>query len=86
MENLMSHQITPLFMARNQEIYQFNRAENWKEKAIVRGKEGKVNKQMLGELRESCAKWRTKYEECQSRLRDSEERNKQLDLQLKKNG
>ena len=73
-------------MARNQETYQYYRAESWKGKAIFRGKECKVYKQLVGELRDSRDKLRGRYESCMSQLREAENRVFQLEQVLKKNG
>lgn len=72
-------------MARNMELYNHQKAVNWKAKAISRALLLKLFKQLVGELRKARDLWRWKYEASESRLRAAEQRIKDLELELKKN-
>ncbi len=72
-------------MGRNMELYYEKGRAIWRGKAIKRGKEGKVLRQLLGETKAGREGWRTKFERSQLELAKSQGRIMELELELKKN-
>ena len=67
-------------MARDMILYLKNGRSSWKEKAILRGKDGKVLRQMLCETKASRDAWRFRFEESQCELAKAQERINELEL------
>lgn len=72
-------------MGRDMELYYEEGRSKWREKAIERGKEGKLLRQLLGETKAGREVWRSKFEESQLSLAKSQDRIRELEQELKKN-
>jgi hypothetical protein len=71
-------------MGRNPLNYQIACTERWKDKAIVRGKALKTQKQLVKECRASRENCRTKLENSDSKLARALARIGELEIELKK--
>jgi hypothetical protein len=76
---------TTCTMGRDMELYYEKGRAHWREKAIVRGKDCKLLRQLLGETKAGRDVWRSRFEESQSELAKAQGRIMELERELKKN-